>query len=118
MGAWPVFGFFGLDVALVYLAFRLNYRAGRLRETVTLTDTSLDISRVQPDGAERRWALEPTWVRVILEDVDSHRAKLVLRSRDVALQIGAFLAPFERQDLAKAIDRALAARRSALPHIR
>ena len=27
MGAWPVFGFFGLDVFLVYLAFRANYRA-------------------------------------------------------------------------------------------
>src|SRR5271169_3679921 len=26
VGAWPVIGFFGLDVALVYLAFRLNYR--------------------------------------------------------------------------------------------
>ena len=28
MGAWPVFGFFGLDVLLIYLAFRANYRAG------------------------------------------------------------------------------------------
>ena len=26
MGAWPVFGFFGLDVLLLYWAFRLNYR--------------------------------------------------------------------------------------------
>ena len=28
LGAWPVFGFFGLDVALVYWAFRANYRSG------------------------------------------------------------------------------------------
>ena len=27
IGAWPVFGFFGLDVLLVYCAFRANYRA-------------------------------------------------------------------------------------------
>ena len=26
-GAWPVFGFFGLDVIAVYIAFRANYRA-------------------------------------------------------------------------------------------
>jgi uncharacterized membrane protein len=117
MGAWPVFGFFGLDVVLVYLAFRLNYRAARLRETVTLTDESLDVSRVQPSGAEKRWALEPTWVRVMFEGVDTHRARLILRSRDMALQIGAFLAPLERQDLAKAIDSALMARRKALPHL-
>jgi uncharacterized membrane protein len=36
-GAWPVLGFFGLDVLLVYVAFRLNYRSGRLYETVNLT---------------------------------------------------------------------------------
>jgi uncharacterized membrane protein len=40
MGAWPVFGFFGLDVLLIYIAFRLNYRSGRLYETVELTPAS------------------------------------------------------------------------------
>ncbi len=34
MGAWPVFGFFGLDVLLVYLAFRANYRAAAAYEEV------------------------------------------------------------------------------------
>ena len=34
IGAWPVFGFFGLDVALVYLAFRLNYRGARRSGTL------------------------------------------------------------------------------------
>jgi uncharacterized membrane protein len=117
IGAWPVFGFFGLDVALVYLAFRLNYRSGRLRETVTLTDASLDVRRIQPSGAEKKWSFEPTWVRVILEGVDTSRGQLVLRSRDLALQIGAFLPPFERKDLAQALERALADRRAALPHL-
>ncbi|HEY7298508.1 MAG TPA: DUF2244 domain-containing protein, partial [Xanthobacteraceae bacterium] len=31
-GAWPVFGFFGLDVLLVYWAFRANYRSARAYE--------------------------------------------------------------------------------------
>jgi hypothetical protein len=31
LGAWPVFGFFGLDVLLVYFAFRAKYRSARLR---------------------------------------------------------------------------------------
>jgi uncharacterized membrane protein len=117
IGAWPVLGFFGLDVAIVYLAFRLNYRSGRLRETVTLTDSSLDVRRIQPSGDEKTWSFEPTWVRVMLEGVDTRRAKLVLRSRDLALQIGAFLPPFERKDLAQALERALADRRASLPHI-
>ena len=33
LGAWPVFGFFGLDIVLLYGAFRLNYRYGD-RESV------------------------------------------------------------------------------------
>src|ERR1700740_1350140 len=50
MGAWPVFGFFGLDVALVWLAFRVNYRAGRLYETVELTPETLTVTRVHRSG--------------------------------------------------------------------
>ncbi len=26
VGAWPVLGFFGLDLALIYFAFKANYR--------------------------------------------------------------------------------------------
>ena len=36
MGAWPVLGFFGLDVLVVFIAFKLNYRAGRMVETVEI----------------------------------------------------------------------------------
>ena len=32
LGAWPVVGFFGLDVLLIYWAFRINYRARVVRE--------------------------------------------------------------------------------------
>jgi len=38
-GAWPVIGFLGLDVLLIWLAFQLNYRAGAHREWIVLTDT-------------------------------------------------------------------------------
>src|SRR5262249_42135057 len=49
-GAWPVMGFFGLDVALIYLAFRLNSRSGRLYETVELTPGLFSWTRVHPSG--------------------------------------------------------------------
>ena len=51
LGAWPVFGFFGLDVLLVYLAFELNYRAGRLYETVELVPQVLTVTRVHRGSA-------------------------------------------------------------------
>src|ERR1700732_651676 len=50
MGAWPVFGFFGLDVALVYLAFRLNYRTARQSETIRLADDVFSVERVSVRG--------------------------------------------------------------------
>ena len=37
MGAWPVFGFFGLDVLLLYAALELSYRRARAYEQVTVT---------------------------------------------------------------------------------
>lgn len=30
IGAWPIFGFLGLDALLIYFAFRMSYRSGRL----------------------------------------------------------------------------------------
>src|SRR5690348_16343440 len=48
MGAWPVLGFFGLDVLLIYVAFRLNYRAARAYEVVELTPHTLTLEKVSP----------------------------------------------------------------------
>jgi uncharacterized membrane protein len=36
VGAWPVVGFFGLEVALVYLAFRLSYRSARQSKAISV----------------------------------------------------------------------------------
>ena len=37
MGAWPVLGFFGLDVLAIYWAFRINFRRARACEEVLVT---------------------------------------------------------------------------------
>ena len=56
IGAWPVFGFFGLDVLLIYFAFRINYRWGRMYETVVLTEDTLTVERGQPRRAHQSLA--------------------------------------------------------------
>jgi len=58
-GAWPIFGFFGLDVALIYWAFRASYRSGRLRERLRLTRDELTVERIDPRGKLRRWTFQP-----------------------------------------------------------
>lgn len=66
LGAWPVFGFLGLDVLLVYLAFRINYRSARAYEEVTVTASELTVRKVSPRGRVREeWTANPLWVRLI-----------------------------------------------------
>lgn len=113
-GLWPVFGFYGLDVLLIYWAFKASYRSGRLYETVQLTDDSLVVRRVQPSGKAREWRFEPTWLRVDIDEPPQHRSPLVLSSHGRRLEIGAFLSPGERGELAQALRHALSRRRDGL----
>ena len=66
IGAWPVMGFFGLDMALIYWAFKSNYRAGRAYETIDLTPDVLTLTRVRADGAQQKIDVNPYWARVSL----------------------------------------------------
>ena len=76
VGAWPVMGFFGLDVALVYFAFRLNYRSGRLYETVELDPARLTWTRVHPSGRREQFDCNPYWARVNLREWPDGRTDL------------------------------------------
>jgi uncharacterized membrane protein len=109
VGAWPVMGFFGLDALAIYIAFKLNYRAGRLVETVEITTTDLTVTRTRPNGRRETFALNPYWAHVHLAERPDGANALYLRSHGKAHAIGAFLNDDERRDLATALDRALAA---------
>jgi uncharacterized membrane protein len=106
LGAWPIFGYFGLDVLLVYLAFRASYRSARMHEWVRLTEDMLTVERVGQRGERRRWQFQPFWLRVVLEEQDESN-RLVLSSHGRELVVGGFLAPAERRNLAVALKEAL-----------
>lgn len=112
-GAWPVFGFFGLDLALLYGAFRLNYRSGRLYETVRLTERALVVERVEAKGNSRTWTFQPYWLRVTMDDPPEHESQVTLSSHGRSLIVGSFLSPEERLDFAKALRDALQRLRGA-----
>ncbi len=107
IGAWPVTGFLGLDLLLLYLAFRWNFRQARRAEFVRLDRDGLSVRRLDPDGRSQAWHFEPYWVRVGLEQVGRHERRLVLRSHGRQLAIGAFLTQDERTELAHALAAAL-----------
>jgi uncharacterized membrane protein len=108
IGAWPVLGFFGLDVLLLYLAFRLNYWHARAYEQVTVTPSSLKVRKVSHLGHVREWVLNPLWVRldkVELEEFGIDRLFLVSRGKE--LSIATFLGPDEKAGFARELGNAL-----------
>lgn len=111
LGAWPVFGFFGLDALLIYLAFRLNYRAARLFETVELTPSLLTLTRVHPSGTRECFEFNPYWVRVLLRERPDGRTDLRLASHGHEYPFARFLTDDERRDFARALTGALGAAR-------
>jgi uncharacterized membrane protein len=107
-GAWPVMGFCGLDVLLVYWAFRVNYRGARAYEEVTITPSELTVRKVSHHGRVREWTLNPLWVR-LHRDVHAEFGieRLFLVSRGRKLPIAGFLGAQEKASFAHALTTAL-----------
>lgn len=107
--AWPVVGFFGLDVALLYCAFRASYRQARAYEDLRLTYVELMFARVAASGQKREWRFNPSWVRLERVDhVEFGPQHLSLVSRGRRWEVGGFLGPDERGELASRLTNALA----------
>jgi uncharacterized membrane protein len=107
-GAWPVFGFCGLDVLLLYWAFQVNYRRAKAYELVTVTSSKLTVRHVNHRGGIREWTLNPVWVRldrVVHAEFGIERLFLVSHGRRLA--IAAFLGPQEKEGFALALSAAL-----------
>jgi uncharacterized membrane protein len=108
LGAWPVIGFLGLDVILVYWAFRSNYRAANAYEEVTVTPSELKVRKVSHRGEIAEWTLNPLWVKLDQEvDEEFGIARLFLVSRGRRLPVAGFLTPSEKESFAAALGAAI-----------
>jgi uncharacterized membrane protein len=110
LGAWPVVGFMGLDVALVWWAFRMNYASARREERIEITDYELILERRAHGRPPEEQRFTRGWVQVELEE-DTERelvGGLFLRSSGMRTEIGRFLSPLERKSLAATLRAALA----------
>lgn len=105
---WIVGLFLLVDLALLYAMMQLTYRSGRLREHVQLWPDRLRVERVEPNGAQQVWEANPHWVRVSLIPTKRVRDYLVLSSAGRDIELGAFLTPAERRDLADELRSKLA----------
>ncbi|WP_395661151.1 DUF2244 domain-containing protein [Aestuariivirga sp.] len=114
LGAWPVAGFAGLDILIIWWAFRANFADARQMERISITDHELILDKVRKDKAQEQQRFVRRWVRVELEE-DREReliGRLLLVSGGRRVPVGEFLAPEERKTLAVALKSAL-----AIPHI-
>ncbi len=107
LGAWPVAGFCGLEVFLVWGAFHLNYRSGRTVESVRLDDDALTVTRAVPHRPVKSWQFQPHWVRVNMDDPPDHDSMLRLSSHGRTVTIGSFLTADERLEVAQALRQAI-----------
>ena len=117
MGAWPVFGFFGLDLLVIYWAFRVNFRRGDASEEIIITPSELRVRRVSHRGHVVEWVLNPLWVRL---DQKTHAEfgieRLYLVSRGRRVSIGNFLGADEKASFAKALLAALQAAKRGITY--
>jgi uncharacterized membrane protein len=117
MGAWPVMGFFGLDAAAIWWAFRVNYRRGAATEEVFVTPSALRVRRVSHVGSVAEWSFNPLWVRLEQETHEEFGIeRLALVSRGRRLAIADCLGPDEKASFAKALTGALAAARRGVSY--
>jgi uncharacterized membrane protein len=117
MGAWPVFGFFGLDVIAIYWAFRIYFRRATASEEIRMTPSALCVRRISHRGHVVEFTFNPLWVQL---DRKTHaefgieRLYLVSKGRRVA--IGSFLGADEKARFANALVAALQAARRGVTH--
>jgi uncharacterized membrane protein len=112
MGAWPVLGFFGLDVLAIYWAFRINFRRARASEEIRVTVSELRLRRISPRGHMVEFVFNPLWVQLDRQVHPEYGVeKLYLASKGRRIAVGSFLSPDEKASFASALMSALLAAR-------
>lgn len=115
IGAWPVLGFYGLDLLALYVAFKVNYHAGKAYELIELSPEVLKITQVQPSGRSLSFDFNPYWVKVLLNEWPDGSADLKLASHGKEFEFARFLNAEEKKDFAQALRDALTIARSTPP---
>ena len=107
LGAWPIIGFNGGEIALAVALLRLNARARRAREVVALTTAGLRITRTDLHGRTNERLLSCAWLTTRLHESPGRIPSLWLVARGEREEIGRALGEAEKRDLAGALRAAL-----------
>lgn len=107
VGAWPVLGFAGAEIALAVTLLGINARRARRVETVTLTEDMVEIERCDEAGRRTRRRLRAAWLSVVLEERLARVPGLFLRNRTEQEELGREIGEQEKRVLADGLAGAL-----------
>lgn len=108
-GAWPVGAFFGFDFLLLYGAFRLNYRAARAREEISVSRTDLSVRKYAPSGRMTEHRFATFFARFLVRRHEEFGIlSMHVTGEGRGTDIGSFLNPDDRETFARAFKGALA----------
>jgi len=103
IGAGPVLPFMGIEVGLLYMAYRFGVRHGRKTEILSLSENELIVRKAGFGKKHEAIRLQPYWSHLDLERNPGQYMRLLLRSKGYFIEVGSLLAPKERQLLAETL---------------
>lgn len=108
LGAWPVIGFLGLEVLLLYWALSASLGSGKAFEEVTLWPDALDIRQVSGRGKETTHSVNPFYARLrVVRDSAERVTTLLIVTRGTAIEIGGYLNAEDKARFAQVFGAAL-----------
>ena len=103
LGAWPILPFAGLEMAVLYVAFRYIDCHAADYERITIRGDSVAVE--VRDGTDvARFELSRYWAQVVCEH---EGARLALRSHGREIEVGRHLCDEQRLEMARGLAREL-----------
>jgi len=102
-GAWPIVPFAGIEMAVLYLAFRYIDRHAGDYERIAIHGDNVSVE-VREAGNVARFELNRCWAQVICE---SEGARLALRSHGREIEVGRHVCDEQRLEMARNLVREL-----------
>ncbi len=90
---------------ILFISFIMNYRYGKMYEELTISSNLIEVKRVNSNGTIKKWSANPYWIKVNLYEKDKKiKNYLTIKGNGREIELGSFLAPYERIELKKKID--------------
>lgn len=112
LGAWPVVGFLGLDVALIAFAIRWNMSGPQEYQEIRVSRESVEIKFLKTQKEIGFETIQSYWVSVALQRPRGRASQVLLRSHGRSIEVGSFLSEPEKVELASALKAAIAQSRT------